>query len=364
MLADGIFTAAHKGSFWAASLAYSPLHIFWAGSEAVLLFFILSGFVLARPFFTASPPRIDAFLIRRVCRIYLPYICALMLVMVARICVSVPPNSHLTNVDWSRPITPEILVGYFAMSGFDQDLFFNPPLWSLAHEMRISLIFPLLIAMTTRLGVPGRIAAFGCITIICSTLLTGLPALTDSTPISLNILNSILRTGYFAWFFVLGIELARYQTRLIEYVRLLGRAGKALLLVMAVLLYCAEWEVPALHYHYAIGDAAVGLGGALFILVILASAKLQRLLSTGPIHFLGRSSYSLYITHSVVIPLTFYALYLQLNGIFLFILSIAFAVAFAGVMYHLVERPSIQLGYLFSRKVREQLSTLSAKAVD
>lgn len=31
-------------------LKNTPLHIFWAGHEAVILFFILSGFVLALPY--------------------------------------------------------------------------------------------------------------------------------------------------------------------------------------------------------------------------------------------------------------------------------------------------------------------------
>ena len=34
---------------WAWWMTYTPLHLFWAGTEAVYLFFVLSGFVLARP---------------------------------------------------------------------------------------------------------------------------------------------------------------------------------------------------------------------------------------------------------------------------------------------------------------------------
>ena len=55
-----------------AWLKYSPLHAFWAGNEAVLFFFLLSGFVLALPFFQTAVPY-TSFVVRRICRIYLPY---------------------------------------------------------------------------------------------------------------------------------------------------------------------------------------------------------------------------------------------------------------------------------------------------
>jgi len=35
-------------------LTYSPLHLWWLGTEAVYLFFVLSGFVLALPFVQAG----------------------------------------------------------------------------------------------------------------------------------------------------------------------------------------------------------------------------------------------------------------------------------------------------------------------
>src|SRR3954469_10054060 len=49
---------------------YSPLRVFAAGSEAVVLFFVLSGFVLALPFVEGRAGTYRAFLIRRALRIY------------------------------------------------------------------------------------------------------------------------------------------------------------------------------------------------------------------------------------------------------------------------------------------------------
>ena len=54
LLMTPLFYAAHYNepydNGWVSLFTNTILHTFWAGSEAVLLFFILSGFVLAIPF--------------------------------------------------------------------------------------------------------------------------------------------------------------------------------------------------------------------------------------------------------------------------------------------------------------------------
>src|SRR5271154_1701910 len=62
-------------SWW---LTYTPLHLVWAGSEAVVVFFVLSGFVLVR---AAERPgfRWRAYYPSRMLRLYLPVWAALVL---------------------------------------------------------------------------------------------------------------------------------------------------------------------------------------------------------------------------------------------------------------------------------------------
>ena len=50
---------------------YSPIRLFWAGHEAVILFFILSGFVLTIPFLKNNPFSYKGYLVKRIFRIYL-----------------------------------------------------------------------------------------------------------------------------------------------------------------------------------------------------------------------------------------------------------------------------------------------------
>jgi peptidoglycan/LPS O-acetylase OafA/YrhL len=60
-------------------LTMTPLHTLWSGYEAVLLFFVLSGFLLALPFVDERPPRYVEYAIKRFCRIYIPYLFAMLM---------------------------------------------------------------------------------------------------------------------------------------------------------------------------------------------------------------------------------------------------------------------------------------------
>src|SRR5579863_5158061 len=54
-------------------IAYTPIHLLWGGLEAVIVFYVLSGFVLAMPLLRSNAPSYSAFTVKRLCRIYIPY---------------------------------------------------------------------------------------------------------------------------------------------------------------------------------------------------------------------------------------------------------------------------------------------------
>src|ERR1700733_3820300 len=56
----------------------NPLRIFLNSYFAVTLFFVLSGYVLAPPFFAKARPLYFPFIIKRLCRIYLPFVFAIL----------------------------------------------------------------------------------------------------------------------------------------------------------------------------------------------------------------------------------------------------------------------------------------------
>src|SRR5260370_27650821 len=52
----------------------TPLRLLAAGHQAVSLFFLLSGFVLTLPYKKNGRLNYGPFLLKRICRIYLPYL--------------------------------------------------------------------------------------------------------------------------------------------------------------------------------------------------------------------------------------------------------------------------------------------------
>ena len=62
---------AYPSDDWKAIVYYTPLHIFFAGTEAVLVFFMLSGIVLVRAFPGFTSLSVSYF-VSRLTRLYLP----------------------------------------------------------------------------------------------------------------------------------------------------------------------------------------------------------------------------------------------------------------------------------------------------
>src|ERR1700677_1903882 len=63
---------------WLADLiAYTPFFLLVCGTQAVVFFFVLSGFVLSLPYIRGSSEPYLAFIIKRVFRIYIPYLVAI-----------------------------------------------------------------------------------------------------------------------------------------------------------------------------------------------------------------------------------------------------------------------------------------------
>jgi peptidoglycan/LPS O-acetylase OafA/YrhL len=133
-------------------LERTPLRLLVAGYQAVILFFLLSGFVLTLPY--KKNPRLDygPFLLKRVCRIYLPYLAALALAVFCDMHFST--HAHLDNYwinwTWSAPVTTHLVVQHILFLGSYDWSQFNTAFWSLVYEMRVSLVFPFIAVAVLR----------------------------------------------------------------------------------------------------------------------------------------------------------------------------------------------------------------------
>jgi peptidoglycan/LPS O-acetylase OafA/YrhL len=131
-----------------ASVLYrGPLRLFTAGHEAVILFFILSGFVLSTPAIRSKAKPYPVFVTRRIFRIYLPYMAALALAISAAASLHgyIPGNAWFHRT-WSHRVQWQLVLAHGLFIGQYDTAEFNTAFWSVVVEMRISLVFPVLCA--------------------------------------------------------------------------------------------------------------------------------------------------------------------------------------------------------------------------
>lgn len=142
--------------------------------------------------------------------------------------------------------------------------------------------------------------------------------------------GSFLVSGYFVFFFVLGIGLAVHRDRV---GLLLSRfPAWALLALLMGALGLLGSSVPA-------SDLVFGIGATLLIVTVLNMRSLDRLLGLPPLRWLGRVSYSLYLIHLPVFLLVVYGLPGAATGVRLMLL-VPLSLLAAWFFHRFVETPS------------------------
>jgi peptidoglycan/LPS O-acetylase OafA/YrhL len=264
-----------------ASFAWSDLR--WG----LLLFFVLSGFLLYRPWLalvgTAERTDLKRYFRSRAARILPAYYLALAGSVLLLWEAGGVPGVRLPS---------DAGLGLFLVFGQNLSssslLTLDPPMWTLAVEVSFYLVLPLLGIAAIRLGrhhltwLPIALIALG----LAWNLIIDVP----DGPLT-KVLPAMLP------FFGLGM-LAATLTR----GRALRRPGMALLAAIAALglavQVCAQVLDPAL--ALALHDLPVGVAFAA-VVVAAASARSPRLLSWGPLGRLGTVSYGVYLWHVPVI---------------------------------------------------------------
>jgi len=301
---------------------------FTTGNNAVGVFFVLSGFVLMLPFLKGTWPSYRLFVLRRVLRIYGPYLVALLIAMAGAWIYSGPRNvGDWLAGPWAQPPTLRSAIDHILLIGIYR-IQFNPIFWTLVVEMRVSLIFPLLAAMVLR---------FRGLYVVLFAMLLGVIArflLREGLPPDLLTLEY---TGMFLCGMVLARNLSAAGQSFSHLPRLLrilvGIVSLALYLLAGHLGHGEDWAITA---------ASIG-----FIVVAMYSSTASRLLNLAPPRFLGRISYSLYLTHVPVLMVIVIYLGHRFSPLLLLPLFVLSAIAFAWLFYLVVEQPFT----LLSRRV-------------
>jgi peptidoglycan/LPS O-acetylase OafA/YrhL len=270
---------ANSGPSWLGWLMYGRL--------AVVFFLILSGFSLAlSP--AASGWRLNSvtgFARRRAFRILPPYWAALAISLA--IAATIVPASHL------GPPTRDTVIVYALTL---QDIVVAPTpngaFWSIAVEVELYMIFPVLIFLRRRLGSVGLlmsaflpVAAFGLLS-------------SSGTPVEgVNRLAANLAPAFVAGMLAASAVNARETIRRIpwHWLSLLTGTPVVCLIVMRGPVWTAN--------HYFWIDLAVVPSMALLLIAVAIGRPriVRRLLDSGPVRTLGSFSYSLYLIHLPIV---------------------------------------------------------------
>ncbi len=319
----------------------TPARLLIAGPSAVSIFFALSGFVLALPILAHRQPPYRQYLIKRFFRLYIPFAAAVLLAAVLCAVLAAKPVPELDewfNSSWNEPVTWQLVLGHLAIPGIDRFQSLDNPIWSLVHEMRISVVFPLLAALA--IAWPRRALAGGVFAYLALTALKKYGLIHIGVPMMRDIAGSFAGSGQLALFFIAGAALAAHLDAVRNAVDGLSSFVRiGLWFVSAVLLSIPDYNISYTFFFFG------SLIGALLLLVLcLTSARAQVMLGHALPRWLGRVSYSLYLVHLIVILAVVHAFHDRVPAWQLLTVAVPIALLVSEIMCRWVELPSQRLG--------------------
>lgn len=314
-------------------LTFTPGHIVWAGSEAVLVFFVLSGFVLAGPVMSKGSSWARYYL-QRLPRLYVPVWGAVG--FVAIIGVIVPRENAPEGSLWLRVHHPATLDSMLqnALLIFGTDAL-NSPLWSLRWEVYFSALLPLyaLIVWLVCKTTTGTIAAAGS---LLATIVVGV--------------ETGQETMQYLPIFALGMMMYVRRDWLERAASGLERVrpfGWSVVSVAAILFLTGPWTASnvqglALNASWVLHGLQI-IGAGLTVFVASSCTAARNLLANPIVLWLGSRSFSLYLIHEPVVVAVAYAQ----GGVSpvwtTFAISLPVALLCTEVFFRVVEKPSHRL---------------------
>ncbi len=323
-----------------AWLDWPGLRLIIIGRPAVILFFVLSGFVLTRSLQREAELSPVKFVMRRCLRIYPPFLAAitlsgLLFALIAPVRPSMLSAWFECAMDRRAGCRDSRAPRVFA-SGWQRHHARPPNLKSLVHEFRFSLVLPFIFMAVGRWGLRNVILSGGV-----ASIAGFLAATRDSVDPSQHYggflfvggtpVGSIALTLYFSIYFLAGMAVAMH----FEACRRALAALPAWLFAcafVASLMLLSEWNELA---------AANGAVGAILIAAVWPFAR--RSLAMWPLPWLGRISYSLYLVHLPVLLAVGHVVSGRAPIVVILVLAFVAALGLAQLLCAWVERPAILL---------------------
>jgi peptidoglycan/LPS O-acetylase OafA/YrhL len=299
----------------------TPLRVIVDARAAVLLFFVLSGYVLTRSLLIGgTTTSLPAYAVQRSLRILVPAAAATGASVLLRWAVfdaeaaGHAPGHHYYT--WMSEPTPLRLLADVLLFRTD----FNVVFWSLAHEWRLTVLLPLVLVFRRQplmlLALAAAITTLGMVA----------GADEDEVLLPREALPGVAATLYFA----LGVG-----------------TGCALALAGSLpsLSRQQQWAafIGVIAAFSMTSDLASYLGSALLIVLAQQPGRLRATLRRPGAVWLGRVSFSLYLIHVPVLLTAWHLLHRHAPAGLIVLIGIALSLLAAPLFFRLIEQPSRRL---------------------
>jgi peptidoglycan/LPS O-acetylase OafA/YrhL len=332
-------------------IAYWLGMIFYGGHSALPLFFMLSGFVLALPAVNNKPQSYPVFITRRAFRLYVPYVVALAIGVLANFIWHGPLGlTHWAGQTWAQPVNRHHVLQHLLVVGPFNWTEFNTAFWTIIVSLRISIFYPLLcyLVLRTRLLASILAIAFAALVVTWYQLHGGM--------------NTYTITLHVTGFFIAGILLAKYKEEAFAWAAALSERSKIVYLSVGLFVYWWGalliqflWQqvVPNWKVRLMILDWAIAPGAIMILILGMAYKPLSRILMSRFPQYLGRICYSIYLIHGTVLFALLYTLGHKLPPVVIFLIYVPSVLCASTLFHYTIEKPSMNFGRSITRRTPE-----------
>ena len=336
----------------------------------VAIFFVLSGFLLSRPWWVSArwgtaPPSVARYALKRVLRIWPVY------VVTACLALALVPGNEGSDVgDW---VSTALLLDTYVDDTLPYGL---TQMWSLSVEVAFYVTMPLLMWVATRRSrIPADVVLLvGMVLLSVLWVVAIVPAIDDARDWA----PGLWLPGYLSWF-AAGMWLARTHVQHVQHEPRTGRVswivslgqqpGACWTAALGLLLFTATPVAgPVTLEPGTTGESVTKtlVYAAIGLLVVAAgvwappAGLFRRTASVRVLRHLGHVSYSIFCTHLIVLALLQERIDYELfSGRFtwMWVVTLVLTVVVSELAYWLVERPGMSLARRGKRSKTAQQAT-------
>jgi peptidoglycan/LPS O-acetylase OafA/YrhL len=311
-------------------LSRTPFHMFVAGTAAVMLFFVLSGFVLTLALNRATYGYMS-FLSQRFIRLFPPFAASILLSAVLYFWVQphlLPfATAWFNQESWTTAPSVRLVAGHLGMIQYGEFTTLNNVMWSLTVEIRAAVLFPMIFWLARDYPGYSLLAAFGLMLVATTVGTTNLfPAWVDSWFLTVRVL----------WLFIAGSIVAQNHSKIIAIVSSLKRP-------LARFFWIAALVAFGLPVGLTLSIILAGAGSIVIIMMTISRPRALSVLEWPPFLYLGKISYSLYLVHLPVL-LAFVHAFARADHIPIVLgMGVLCSLVIAHLLHILVEQPCHRL---------------------